>query len=133
MRKVLSGFIVGFFLMMGVGQGFAQKLLLDEKNTINVFNRISPFVVNVHQVTDVPVNFWHSQQVATGAGSGFIWNKEGYIVTNFHVIEGAQQLAVTLYNQKPALANIIGVDRAHDIAVLKLDDTHVLPQLVNQA
>ena len=111
MRKVLSGFIVGFFLMMGVGQGFAQKLLLDEKNTINVFNRISPFVVNVHQVTDVPVNFWHSQQVATGAGSGFIWNKEGYIITNFHVIEGAQQLAVTLYNQKTAFAHLMHFKR----------------------
>ena len=114
MRKLISCLLFGFL----ISSVFAQPLLPDEQNTIKLFHRMSPFVVNVHQVTDVPVNFWHSQQVATGSGSGLIWNKQGYIITNFHVVEGAHQLAVTFHNRQSVAAHIVGVDRQNDIEFL---------------
>jgi S1-C subfamily serine protease len=110
----------------------ASERLAGEANTIRIFQDMSPFVVNVHQVHEVPINMWQSQPVATGVGSGFIWNKSGYIVTNYHVIMGASKFAVTFYDNKTAYAHLIGVDRRRDIAVLKLDALSDLPEPIKR-
>ena len=122
------------FILSGlwVTMVFSQTLQSNEKNTIAIFKRMSPFVVNVHQVTEVPLTFWRSQAVATGAGSGFIWNSEGYVVTNYHVVENAKKLAVTTHDGKTVFARLIGVDRRRDIAVLKINDLSVLPDQVKK-
>lgn len=56
-----------------------------------------------------------------GSGSGIIFNAEGYIVTNYHVIDGASQVKVTLSGEKPVIAKVVGGDQRADIAVLKID------------
>ncbi len=107
-------------------------LLPDEANTIKIFKKMSPFVVNVHQVTTVPTNAWQSQDVAVGVGSGFVWNNDGYIITNYHVVNNSHKLAVTFYDGTSAYAYLVGVDRRHDVAVLKLKHLSKLPKIVNQ-
>lgn len=65
--------------------------------------------------------FFGETQVTEGAGSGVIVNKDGYIVTNYHVIEGAKSVQVTLHNGNSYKAKIVGGDNANDIAVIKVN------------
>jgi S1-C subfamily serine protease len=93
----------------------------DENNTIAVFRDVAPSVVFVTQKRTV-VNRWEgtTAEVAAGSGSGFIWDDRGNIVTNFHVIKGAQSLTVTLHSQKTYDATVVGVEPRKDIAVLRI-------------
>src|SRR4029453_4553627 len=67
-------------------------------------------------------DFWSFDllEVPQGSGSGFIWNKQGHIVTNFHVIYGANAIKVTLADRSEHQAKIVGVDPDHDLAVLQI-------------
>lgn len=88
------------------------------------FEKVAPAVVIVsaNGVTDysgiIP------QQV-DGMGSGFIINEEGYILTNYHVIEGAKEVVVTLSDGRDVKAKVVNYDQNQDIAMLKLSDNNV--------
>ncbi|MCD9458984.1 trypsin-like peptidase domain-containing protein [Marinibactrum halimedae] len=101
---------------------FAQAITEDEQNNIDVFKSVSPAVVFVTNNTLVrdPYSFGLSTQ-PQGAGTGFVWNKKGYIVTNFHVVDGARRLTITLADQSHWDAQVIGLAPEKDIAVLKID------------
>jgi S1-C subfamily serine protease len=62
-----------------------------------------------------------AQDVPAGAGSGFIWDSEGHVVTNYHVVAEAERLTVTLHDQQTFVAKVVGVEPRKDIAVLKID------------
>ena len=66
-------------------------------------------------------NMWGQLQLVQGAGSGVIIKEDGYIATNYHVIQGANKVEVTLHNGKSYTASIVGSDPANDIAVIKID------------
>ncbi len=66
-------------------------------------------------------NMWGQMQLVQGAGSGVIVREDGYIATNYHVIQGATKVEVTLHNGESYTATIIGSDPANDIAVIKID------------
>ncbi len=66
-------------------------------------------------------NMWGQMQLVQGAGSGVIVREDGYIATNYHVIQGATKVQVTLHNGDSYSARIIGSDPANDIAVIKID------------
>ena len=72
-------------------------------------------------------NFQPHQQPVQGAGSGVIISNDGYILTNNHVVEGAQEVTVTLADQKEMKAKIVGRDPKTDLAVLKISADHNLP------
>jgi S1-C subfamily serine protease len=93
----------------------------DEKNTIDVFRRSSKATVFVTQKRRY-VDFFGrvSDDVPAGSGSGFVWDKDGHVVTNFHVIKDASALTVTLDDQRTFEATVRGVEPRKDIAVLKL-------------
>jgi S1-C subfamily serine protease len=93
----------------------------DERNSIDVFRTIAPSTVFVTQ-TRVVMDYWagRSSEVPAGSGSGFIWDERGHIVTNYHVIQGAQQLTVTLHDHRRFEAVIVGAEPRKDIAVLRL-------------
>lgn len=93
----------------------------DEKNSIQVFRSIAPSTVFVTQLRTV-YNRWSgtTNEVPAGSGSGFIWDRAGHVVTNFHVIDGAQQLMVTLHDHRTFEAEVVGSDPRKDIAVLQL-------------
>ena len=66
-------------------------------------------------------NMWGQMQLVQGAGSGVIVREDGYIATNYHVIQGANKVEVTLHNGESYQAKIVGSDPANDIAVIKID------------
>lgn len=105
------------------------QLLPEEQNTIQIFQRISPLVVNVHRLRTVMTRNYEHHDVESGMGSGFVWNKDGYIVTNYHVIRSANKIAVTLQKGHTVLAKIVGALARKDIAVLKIDDPKALNEI----
>jgi len=94
----------------------------DERNTIDVFREAAPASVFVTQ-KQIMVDRWAGTavEVAAGSGSGFVWDKQGFVVTNFHVVQGARSLTVTLQDQSVHEATVRGVEPRKDIAVLKID------------
>jgi len=72
-------------------------------------------------VSGTAQNMWGQMQLVQGAGSGVIVKDDGYIATNYHVIQGANKVEVTLHNGETYSARIIGSDPANDIAVIKID------------
>lgn len=101
-------------LIDALGLDFAEKRVID------VYRRVSPAVVNV--TTQVlRRGFFFEITPVEGAGSGFVLDKQGHILTNFHVIEGARLIEVTFIDETTLPAQIVGVDPRNDIAVLKVD------------
>lgn len=98
-------------------------LAADEQNTINVFEQNSPSVVYITTVERIQ-NVWTRdvREVPSGTGSGFVWDKTGYIVTNNHVVEGHKTAKVRLSDQRVLDAVVVGTSPEHDLAVLKLKD-----------
>jgi S1-C subfamily serine protease len=101
----------------GLGPGARIE---DERNTIGVFRALAPSTVFVTQKRLVVDFLGDAQEVAAGSGSGFVWDEDGHVVTNFHVVEGARSLTVTFQNQKTFDATVVGVEPRKDIAVLKV-------------
>jgi S1-C subfamily serine protease len=92
----------------------------DEKATIELFRAASPSVVFITTLSREARGFFEIQEVPRGAGSGFIWDREGHVVTNFHVIQGASSARVTLHDQSEWPARLVGVAPDHDLAVLHI-------------
>jgi S1-C subfamily serine protease len=92
----------------------------DERNTIGIFRALAPSTVFVTQTRLVLDFLGDAQEVPAGSGSGFVWDEDGHVVTNFHVVEGARSLTVTFQNQKTFDATVVGVEPRKDIAVLKV-------------
>jgi S1-C subfamily serine protease len=92
----------------------------DEQNTVALYKRVLPAVVNVTSVS-VAYDFFYGAVPQEGQGSGFIIDKEGHILTNYHVVQGARQLTVTLADKRQLKATVIGADPMHDLAVVKID------------
>jgi S1-C subfamily serine protease len=91
-----------------------------ERRIIEVYQRVSPSVVNVTtQVLQPSLLF--ADIPAEGAGSGFVLDDEGHIVTNYHVIKNARQIEVTFLDEITLPAEIVGSDPRNDIAILQID------------
>ena len=93
----------------------------DEKNTIELFQATSASVVYI-TTTELRKNFFslNVYEIPTGTGSGFIWDREGRIVTNYHVLEDASRVMVTLADQSSWKAALVGVAEDKDLAVLQI-------------
>ena len=101
----------------------AAELLESEKNTIGVFKTNAPSVVYVANIRLAQRHFFDhiKTQVPAGAGSGIVWDKEGHIVTNYHVVHEGDKFVITFHNDKTEYPAVIrGVAPRKDIAVLKL-------------
>jgi S1-C subfamily serine protease len=85
-----------------------------------VYEEASSGVVNITSVT-YAYDFFFNPVPQEGAGSGFIYDEAGHIITNYHVVEDAEELSVTLANGKNYPAEIVGQDPANDLAVIKID------------
>ncbi len=97
------------------------ELGADERMTITVFERATKSVVFIAN-TAMQQDIWslNVMEVPQGSGSGFVWNKQGHIVTNFHVIYGADAIKVTLADRSEHRAKLVGADPDHDLAVLQI-------------
>ncbi len=83
--------------------------------------------------TQVTTNFWGYTTQSAASGSGFIYTSDGYILTNYHVIESASSIKVTLYDGTSYDAQLIGYDESNDVAVLKIDATGLTPVTVGDS
>ena len=103
----------------------ASLMLENERNSISIFQNVADSVVNVSNMKKSRSNLDMSgTEIESGMGSGFVWDKEGYIVTNFHVVDGGDSFLITFKdNKKQFRAKLIGADPKKDIAVLKLNET----------
>ena len=98
----------------------------EEQNNISVYKRVSPSVVNITS-TSLAFDFFYGPVPQEGQGSGFVIDQEGHILTNYHVVANARQVEVTLSNKKRYKAQVIGLDRSHDLAVIKIDAPNLHP------
>lgn len=83
--------------------------------------------------TSVTTNFWGFQTTSAASGSGFILTADGYILTNFHVIESSSSINVTLYDGTSYDAVLVGYDESNDIAVLKIDASDLSPVVLGDS
>ena len=81
----------------------------------------------------VTTNFWGQQTQSAAAGSGFIFTDDGYIITNYHVIEGANTVTVSTYDGTQYDAKIIGYDESNDVAVLKVEAEGLTPVVIGSS
>jgi len=94
-----------------------------ERRDIETFRRASASVVNITSIVEVRRSRFSLDvtEIPQGSGSGFIWDREGHVVTNFHVLEGGRRWTVTLADQSTHEALLVGVAPDKDLAVLKID------------
>jgi len=92
----------------------------EELQNIAVYKKALPSVVNITSTEVVCCDFFLRPVPQQGQGSGFIIDNQGHILTNYHVVQDAQTVEVTLWNKKKFKANRIGVDPVHDVALLQI-------------
>jgi S1-C subfamily serine protease len=100
-----------------------------ELNNINVYKHAMPTVVNITS-TSVGLDFFYGLVPQQGQGSGFILDKAGHILTNFHVIAGAQNIEVQTWDKHRYKANVVGKDRQHDLALLQISAPNLQPAVL---
>lgn len=99
-----------------------------EKTNIEIFRQASPSVVYITTLAEM-VNLWTRDiaRIPRGTGSGFIWDKHGHIITNYHVLEGASTIRIRLSDQRTFNAELVGASPHHDIAVLRMPIVSNMP------
>ena len=142
--KTIAAVIVCTLCSGFIGSGVTYLALKDnlkETKTINVnpskfdtksealsateaYNKVAPAAVVVSTKSVTQGYFMQTQEVE-GIGSGFIINEEGYILTNYHVVKGAQEISVTLSNDVTTTAQIVNYDENQDVAMIKITDESV--------
>lgn len=126
---IILSLVTGASSLSAITHAFSTD---DERNSVEVFEAARPSVVFVtnQQLARDPYSF-DLVTVPRGSGTGFVWNDKGYIVTNFHVVEGARQITITLQDQSNWPAEVVGLAPERDLAVLKIDASkaklHALP------
>jgi S1-C subfamily serine protease len=99
-----------------------------ERSTIELFERVSPSVVQVvGRTAALESSQAEGEGVAAQTGTGFVWDAAGHIVTNDHVVEGADELAVRLASGQVLRAQVVGTAPNYDVAVLRMESRRGLP------
>ena len=93
---------------------------IEEELVTNLYDRVGPSVVHI-TARVITMNFFFGPSASEGTGSGFVYDEAGHIVTNYHVIEGAESIEVRFSDEVSLPARVVGIDPANDLAVLKLD------------
>jgi S1-C subfamily serine protease len=123
-------------LILFSGATFSANLLQVETKTIEIYRKVVPSTVNVSNIK-LGRNFYYGEiEVPQGAGSGFVWDDQGHIVTNYHVVQGGNVFVITFHNdQKKYKAKIVGTAPEKDIAVLKLEErpSKITPITIGQS
>jgi S1-C subfamily serine protease len=104
----------------------------EEQNNIGVYRKNIDSVVNITSRA-VTFDFFYGLVPQEGQGSGFIIDKEGHVLTNYHVIADARQVEVTLHNRKKYRATVVGTDRSHDLAVIQIKGPGLTPMVLGDS
>src|ERR1700733_6710681 len=109
-----------------------ETLDSEEQNNIAVYHKNIPSVVNVTSRA-MTFDFFYGLVPQEGQGSGFVIDKDGHILTNYHVIAEARQVEVTMHNRKKYKATVIGTDPAHDLAVIQIKAADLVPAVLGDS
>lgn len=117
------------YIMQGIRENAVIEIA--EVETGKLMTPAEVYAANVNSTvgitTSVTTNFWGYQSTSAASGSGFIISNDGYILTNYHVIEDSSHISVSMYNGDSYDAVLIGYDKSNDIAVLKIDAEGLAP------
>ena len=120
-----------------VGEREDSRIKKVSVDTTKTMTAAEIYAANVNSTvgiqTSVNTNFFGYQTQSAAAGSGFILTADGYIVTNYHVVEGAESIQVTSYDNKTYDAKLVGYDENNDVAVLKIDATGLTPVVLGDS
>ena len=83
--------------------------------------------------TSITTNFWGYQTTSAASGSGFIFSSDGYILTNYHVVEESSTITVTMYDGASHDAKLVGYDQGNDVAVLKIEADNLVPVVLGNS
>lgn len=123
------------YIMQGVREKAAIEMV--EVETGKLMTPAEVYATNVNSTvgitTSVTTNFWGYQSTSAASGSGFIISDDGYILTNFHVIEDSSSISVSMYNGDSYDATLIGYDEGNDIAVLKINAEGLAPVILGDS
>jgi len=115
-----------------ITEAASDSLDPEEQNNINVYHKNIGAVVNITSRA-MTFDFFYGLVPQEGQGSGFIIDKEGHILTNYHVIAEARSVEVTLHNRKKYKATIVGTDRSHDLAVIQIKAPDLQPMTLGDS
>ena len=114
-------------------EGQRDDVVID-KETVDTSSQMTPaevYATNVESTvgitTSITTNYWGYQTTSAASGSGFVYSADGYILTNYHVVEDSSSITVSFYNGSNANAKLVGYDESNDIAVLKVDAQNLRP------
>ncbi len=96
-----------------------KDLDAEERNNVIVYATVNKGVVNI--TTEAENQGFFGEETSTGTGSGFVVDKQGNVLTNFHVVQGADVVRVTMFDGSAHPAKVVGVDASNDVAVLHVD------------
>lgn len=109
-----------------------EPLDQEEQNNISVYHKNIGSVVNVTSKA-VAFDFFYGLVPQEGQGSGFIIDRDGHVLTNYHVIADARQVEVTLHNRKKYRATVVGTDRSHDLAIVQIKAPDLAPMVLGDS
>ncbi len=98
-----------------------EDLTPEERVNVTVYENVNRSVVNINTRSVQTDRFFLLERTSTGEGSGVVIDRQGHVLTNYHVVAGARDIQVTLYNGQTFEARMVGEDEATDVAVLKID------------
>ena len=124
--------------MVYEGERETQPIDITRVDTSELMTPAEVYAQNVNSTVGIrtsitSTNFWGYQTTSAASGSGFIISSDGYILTNFHVIESSNSVTVTTYDGTEYDAEIIGYDQSMDIAVLKIDAKELVPVVLGRS
>jgi S1-C subfamily serine protease len=109
-----------------------ESLDSEEQNNISVYRKNIPSVVNVTSRV-MAFDFFYGLVPQEGQGSGFIIDKEGHILTNYHVVKDAREVEVTMHNRQKYKATLVGTDPPHDLAVIQIKGHDLVPAVLGDS
>lgn len=120
------------------GRRSASSIEIVSLDTSRLLTPAEVYAANVNSTvgittTAVSTNFWGFKTTSAASGSGFIISTDGYILTNYHVIEGSDSITVAMYDGTTYAADLIGYDESNDIAVLKIEAENLSPVILGDS
>jgi len=104
----------------------------EEQNNIGVYRKNISSVVNITSRV-MAYDFFYGLVPQDGQGTGFIIDKDGHVLTNYHVIQDAREVWVTLHDRKKYRATIVGTDRSHDLAIIQIKAPELVPMTLGDS
>lgn len=107
-------------------------------DTSKLMTQAEVYAANVNSTVGITTsitttNFWGYQTTSAASGSGFVFSKDGYVLTNYHVVEDSTSITVSMYDGTTYDAKLVGYDESNDVAVLKVEATDLVPVVLGNS